>query len=77
MAWTDVSITFNTDDPTTGFVVAIWNKGQADQFIFTGRGKTSQIPAFVTAAKAAQAAAAVTLTNKTTIESSILTQLNT
>jgi len=77
MPWTNVTVTFNTDDPTTGTVSAVFNQGLADQFVFNARGKTSQLAAFVTAAKAAQTAFAATLTNTTTLQSSILTQLNT
>jgi hypothetical protein len=76
MAWTDVIINLNTDNPNIGEVTAIWNKGLADQFTYVARGNASQIPAFVTAAKAAQAAAATKQTNLTTIQTKILTALN-
>ena len=55
MAWTNVSINFNTDDPKIGDITAVWNGGLPDQFSFSACGNKSQLPAFVAAAKAAQA----------------------
>jgi hypothetical protein len=76
MAWTDVIINLNTDNPNVGDITATWNRGLADQFVYSARGNASQIPAFVAAAKAAQAAAATKQTNISAVQSQILTALN-
>lgn len=76
MPWTDVKINLNTDDPNIGEVTAVWNKGLSDEFIYSARGSKTKIPAFVTAAKAAQAAAASKQTSISTVQSQILTALN-
>jgi len=76
MPWTDVTINLNTDNPNIGEVTAIWNNGLADQFVFTQRGDKTKIPAFIAAAKAAQAAAATKQTNLSAVQTQILTALN-
>jgi hypothetical protein len=76
MPWTNVYITQNTDNPNIGDVTAVWNKGLPDEFTFSARGNATQIPAFVAAAKSAQAAFTTKSANLTTVQSNILTALN-
>lgn len=76
MTWTKVSISQNTDNPNIGEIVAIWNEGLADQFTFSKRGDAGQIPAFVTAAKAAQLANTTKQNGVDITKAAILTALN-
>lgn len=76
MPWTTITISQNTDNPNIGDVTAIWNKGLADEFSFTARGDVTKIPAFVAAAKSAQASFVTKSANLTTVQSNILTALN-
>lgn len=74
--WT-LTFTPDNDKDLVGLAVAVWNAGQADEFLFSGRIDLAQdTAAFIEKAKATQADRASKPTKSAAILAEMVTQLN-